>query len=431
MGDPTSLLFGLDEFTVVDVVRVADELVQVVVETANAESACPDCGRRSGRVKDRPRVRIKDLPASGQRVRLWWRKRRLLCLDRECPRVSFTEATTAIPPRSRLTVRLREQLATAIAGSNRAVAEVAAAHGVSWHTAHDALVAAAARWLPEPPPTRVLGIDETRARRVRWLLEPAGWRRADPWLTSFVDADTTPGCGSGVLLGLAPGRSGACVRSWLAAQTAQFRAGIELVVIDPSAPYASGVRTALPHARIAVDHWHLVRLANDMVTEVRQRVARERHARRGITADPVWAHRRMLLTAGDRLSARQLTRLREVLDTDDPTDEIGAAWGCKELLRQLLAEHNPDQIRHRLWRFYDACARAEMPETTRLAATIDTWWPAIAVALAEQVTNARTEGFNRVIKQVKRVGCGFRNIDNYQRRIMAHIAVTRPRRDAA
>ena len=45
-----------------------------------------------------------------------------------------------------------------------------------------------------------------------------------------------------------------------------------MIVIDPSAPYASGIRTALPHARIAVDHWHLVRLANDMVTEVRQRV---------------------------------------------------------------------------------------------------------------------------------------------------------------
>lgn len=70
-----------------------------------------------------------------------------------------------------------------------------------------------------------------------------------------------------------------------------------------------------------------------------------------------------------------------------------------------------------------------MAETTRLAATIDTWWPAIAVALAERVANARTEGFNRIIKQVKRVGCGFRNIDNYQRRVMA--AVTRPRRDAA
>ena len=29
------------------------------------------------------------------------------------------------------------------------------------------------------------------------------------------------------------------------------------------------------------------------------------------------------------------------------------------------------------------------------------------------------------------IGSGFGNIDNYQRRIMAHIAVTRPRRHAA
>lgn len=282
--------------------------------------------------------------------------------------------------------------------------------------------------LPTPPPTRVLGIDEARARRVRWLLELAGWRRSDPWLTSFVDADTT---GAGVLLGLVPGRSGGCVRIWLAQQSPAFRAGIELVVIDPSAPYASGIRAALPHARIAVDHWHLVRLANEMVTEVRQRLSRQRHGRRGITADPIWAHRHMLLTAGDRLSARQLARLRRILAQDDPTDEIGAAWGCKELLRQLLAETDPDRIHHRLWRFYDACARADMDETTRLATTIETWWPAIQVALTEQVTNARTEGLNRIIKQVKRVGCGFRNMDNYQRRIMAHIAVTRSRGQAA
>ena len=63
-----------------------------------------------------------------------------------------------------------------------------------------------------------------------------------------------------------------------------------------------------------------------------------------------------------------------------------------------------------------------MEETTRLATTIDTSWPAVLVALTEDVTNARTEGFNRIIKQTKRVGCGFTNMDNYRRRIMAHIA---------
>ena len=56
-------------------------------------------------------------------------------------------------------------------GSNRSVADVAAEYGVSWPTAHKALVAAAAHWLPEPEPTAVLGIDETRLRSVRWILD--------------------------------------------------------------------------------------------------------------------------------------------------------------------------------------------------------------------------------------------------------------------
>ena len=43
---------------------------------------------------------------------------------------------------------------------------------------------------------------------------------------------------------------------------------MELVVIDPSAPYAAGIRAALPGVAIAVDKWHLVALANATVTEV-------------------------------------------------------------------------------------------------------------------------------------------------------------------
>jgi hypothetical protein len=43
---------------------------------------------------------------------------------------------------------------------------------LSMWCAHTALVTATVQWLPPPAPTRVRGIDETRARRVRWLLEP-------------------------------------------------------------------------------------------------------------------------------------------------------------------------------------------------------------------------------------------------------------------
>ena len=191
---------------------------------------------------------------------------------------------------------------------------------------------------------------------MRWVLEEAGWKRSDPWLTSFVEADPT---GPGRLLGLSPGRTGGCVSEWLAEQTPAFRNGIEMVVIDPSAPYASGIRAALPNARIAVDKWHLVALANTMVTEVRQRVTRDLLGRRGTVADPVWVNRRLLLTGAEHLSTKQWARLQAASTADDPTNEIGAAWGVKERLRLLLAEPEPSKIRWRLADFYDAAIDAE------------------------------------------------------------------------
>jgi transposase len=429
MSDATSVLFGLEhEFSVLEVQRVDITAVKVIIEQAAREGPCPECGVVSGTVKDRPWMRLKDLPVSGQTVQVWWRKRRLICSEALCPRRTFTQTSTAVRTRARVTERLRHRVAMAIASSNRAVSDVAREFGVSWPTAHKALVAAAARWLPEPEPTSRLGIDETRFRSVRWILDGITWKRSDPWLTSFVDCSAD---GPGSLLGLAPGRTGACVRDWLAEQSGAFRNAIKIVVIDLSAPYASGIRAALPDAKIAVDKWHLVALANRMVTEVRQRVTRDLLGRRGTVADPIWVNRRLLLTAAEHLSPRQWNRLSRMLDDHDPTHEIGAAWAVKERLRMLLTAHEPSRIRRRLADFYDAAIDAQLPEATRLAETIQTWWPAILVALTEDASNARTEGFNRIIKQTKRVGCGYRNMINYQRRILSHIAVTRPQRSAA
>jgi transposase len=62
---------------------------------------------------------------------------------------------------------------------------------------------------------------------------------------------------------------------------------------------------------------------------------------------------------------------------------------------------------------------------------IQTCWPAILTALLEDLDNARADGFSRIIKQAKRIGCGSRNMINNQRHILSHIAVTRPQRSAA
>jgi len=62
-------------------------------------------------------------------------------------------------------------------------------------------------------------------------------------------------------------RDVATVVDWIQAQSQKFRAGITHVAIDMSASYAKAVRRALPHARIVIDHFHLVKLANQMIDE--------------------------------------------------------------------------------------------------------------------------------------------------------------------
>jgi len=427
MIDRTTLLFALPGFRVIDVSLEPDGGRLVLVETVATEGGCPSCGVMSSRIKDRPTCRLKDLPHGTVPLRLWVCKRRFVCTEQLCSRRSFTEVSDQIPARSRLTKRLRSKVGAAVTTTNRAMSEVAGDYGLSWSTVHRILVATAVQVLGQAAPTTMIGIDETRARSVRWFRQETGWRRSDPWMTSIVDLDTTH---PGGIIGLAPGRSGACVEAWLSLQTKEFRDGVKVVAIDPSAPYASGIRRALPQARIVLDHFHLVLLANTMLTDVRQRVQHEQQGRRGMKVDPAWAHRRLLLRAGNELGPGALARLRTIFETDDPTNEISAAWGIKELLRQMLQAHGPNgysrhETSRRRTRFLQACVDADMPEATRLAATIERWWPEIEGFLELGKTNARTEGYNRVIKQIKRVACGFRNQENYERRIMLHSAALR------
>lgn len=455
MGDATTLLFGLDGFRVVSVTRSQDDAAElgeggreVVVEGVEDEQACPDCGVLSRVVHARKVRRVKDLPHGARPLRVWWDQRRWACRQRGCRRRTFAERSGQVGPGQRLTLRLREQLERAVSGSTRSGADVAREYGVSWWSVNAALVARAAAVLgPAPAGVRLLGVDETRARSVRWLLAESGWRRSDPWMTSFVDLDPTR---PGGLLGLAPGRSGASVRGWLDLQSPAFRDGVEVVAVDPSAPFAAALRDVLPSATLVVDHWHLHRLANLMVTHVRQRVTQQVHGHRGRKTNDSWAYRRLLLRGARHLTDAQWRRLKRLFATDDPTGEIQAAWAGKECLRQLLdtlpatdgplvtdprrdpspasraaaPALRPYEIRARLSRFYALAADADVPELERLAATVETWWPAIEAYLALRVTNARTEGYNRKIKQIKRVSCGFRNQNSYQRRIMLNSAAT-------
>jgi transposase len=143
---------------------------------------------------------------------------------------------------------------------------VAADYGVAWWTVQ-ATINAAAVLPPNVDELRVrrLGIDERRYRRARWFRDSdsGGWRRVEPWMSTSVNAR----CGQ--VLGIVDGRDSAAVGGWLALRRRAWWNRIEVVAIDPSAAFEKAITNQLSNAAISDDPFHLVQLANPMVTGVR------------------------------------------------------------------------------------------------------------------------------------------------------------------
>src|SRR4051795_683062 len=300
------------------------------------------------------------------------------------------EQIDELPAGARVTGRLRRHVATRI-GEGLPVS-VAGAGLLGWPAAHDAFVAAVVEQLPEPEPVRVLGIDETRRGKPRWARDAGSgtWRKLETFETNFVDLGSTQG-----LLGQASGRTKANVVAWLTDRGQAWTDAVEVVAMDPCATYRAAVAEALPRARIVADHFHLVRLANQALTDVRRRVTWTTHGRRGRASDPEWAQRRRLLRGRERLRPEQFARMWNDLVDADPSSRILTAWIAKEELRALLACARSGGHRHqisaRLHRFNTWCADSHLPELERLAATIEARWPQVLGFLQTGITNAGTE----------------------------------------
>ena len=128
-----------------------------------------------------------------------------------------------------------------------------------------------------------------------------------------------------------------------------------------------------------------------------------------------------MLRGAERLTDAQRTTLFAKLLAADPAEDIAAAWIAKELLRELLSCAQRGGLRYEihaaLERFYRFCAAWKVPEVIKFARTIETWQAPIIAALQAGLTNARSEGSNRIVKHVGRIAFGFRNPDNQRRRV--------------
>ena len=414
-ADTASILFNLPGYRVISATPVVDHQPrQVLVETIDAEGACPSCGVLSSRVHSRPVQHVTDVPCGGDRLDITVRKRRYVCLEQVCPRGTFTEQTDQLPARARVTTRLAERVVTAARLEPRAVSRVADEAGLSWPTVMRLLTATIDVHGGQVDTRHVhrLGIDEHRFRRVRYTRDEHGTvTRVEPWSIVFTDLDT------GAILDVVDGRRGTSVTTWLAARPRWWRRRVRLVAIDLSSEFRAAIRKALPKARISADHWHVIRLANEMVTKVRRRRVWELHARRGRNVDTAYQYRKLLTCAADRLSLRQRTRLQQLPDEDI---ELAVAWGIKEHVRQLLAARDIASFQ-REWAALERAVKAtRLPEPVALFKTLTAWRRELLTYCRTRITNARSEAANLKAKTFKRIGRGYRNHDNYRCRIIGY-----------
>ena len=83
------------------------------------------------------------------------------------------------------------------------------------------------------------------------------------------------------LLDLVPGRSGETYRAWLKERGEAFKAGVEIATLDPFHGYKNAIDDQLQDAVSVLDAFHVVKLATQVVDDVRRRVQQDTtgHAR--------------------------------------------------------------------------------------------------------------------------------------------------------
>jgi transposase len=334
--DTASALFGVEGLRVTGVEAGPDGGVEVwAVTDCEAAGVCPQCGVVSDRVHERVVTRPRDVRRAGGVVDLRWVKYRRKCGNGECPRKTFTEWVPALPPRCRITARLREQAAGEIAERGIAPAEAARHAGVSWPVAHEAFAAAADPVLEQPAaPVAHLGIDEHRRGRPRFAVDEQTGEYtvlADRWHTCFFDLDGEQG-----LLGQVEGRTADDAAYWLAQATPAWRDRVEVVAMDMCTIYLAAVRRMLPQAQVAVDLFHVVQLAVKTAGDVRRRAVRGKYGRRGRSGDPEYRIKNLLARNLEHLTPAGFDKIIGTLSADTAGQEILAAWIAKEKLRDVL-----------------------------------------------------------------------------------------------
>lgn len=395
--------------------EIVDDALHISVTVKTKKAACPGCGEASSSHYDtRSGIsRIRYDLWYGHVIFLELRKRRFSCRNGDCPRGVFTETVPGCSGRYRRSAAPFEAECLKIL-SERTFSDTAAKSRAS----HSFLVGLLSRSVPArlAPTGRIdwerefaghdriaLGIDEHSQRRHREVMT----------VTNL----TTNG-----LIAILPDAKKATLEGFLRQIPSKYRKRIEFTATDLTNRYRHALKKWIPRACPSADCFHVVRLANQLVTETARML--KFHNPKAVPRTRLW----LLRKGRERLKPKQRERLDALLSREGH-ERLAFVYRAKEDLRKILRTKNAKRAERELAAFLrrDVWNRERLSRDELLLyskkyrtfiETLQSWKTEIVSYLRTGVTNAYTEGIHTKIKTTKRMSYGIPNLDTYIRKMM-------------
>lgn len=227
---------------------------------------------------------------------------------------------------------------------------------------------------------------------------------------------------SGSVLYVGQGKGGDALRKFR--RRLKRRAGqIQAVSMDMSNAYAAWVKEVLPDADLIFDHFHLVKLMNDKLNNLR----RSTMARLGDEQKKELKGKRFLLMRNpENLDTDALEQL-EVLKEE--FEDLGTTWMLKEALRNIYSmTHDSATARLAFELWCDKALASGIACLKTMAKTIRSHIEGILGYWRHgSFTNASHEGFNNKIGWLTRQAYGYRDEEYLHLKIydLPHLATRR------
>jgi transposase len=181
------------------------------------------------------------------------------------------------------------------------------------------------------------------------------------------------------------------------------KAKLEAVAMDMSGAYWAAVRDAFPKVKVVFDRFHIIKLMNEKLDDLRRALVREAE---GPLKMVIKGTRYLLLARPANLKDEQLPKLEQALQLNEP---LFQAWYLKEELALLWQQPTYHAMERFLRQWCDQAFATGIKQLGQMAKTLLTHRTGILNWWTHPINNGKMEGTNNKIKTLTRQAYGYRD----------------------